>query len=120
GVWGPRFLLPVIPLLIMFIIMSYNNFNIKIKVVFWILSGIGLLVNLPALLYDFRIFCRTDDWEYHLKTLFIPHYSPVIKSFKYMYLNFFEFGKIELFSVSLAALIMVVFILNIFIKTDYR
>ena len=115
GVWGPRFLLPVIPVLFLFIIISYKNFDFKRKIFFWILTFTGFILNLPALLYDFKIFCYSEDWEKYLKSLFIPHYSPIIKSLKYLICNATEPEKTEVFSVCLPLIIFTGIILIMFV-----
>ncbi|HPG31786.1 MAG TPA: hypothetical protein PLQ81_13440, partial [bacterium] len=115
GVWGPRFLIPVIPLLLSFIIISFKQFNLKNKIFFWILTFAGIIINLPALMYDFKIFCYSEDWEKYLQSIFLPHYSPIVKSIKYLISNFAEPAKIEIFSISLPIIIIIAILLIMFV-----
>jgi len=80
NVWGPRFLIPsTFPLLIC-ISSAYPLFSIKQKIIFWDLAVIGVIFNISALIFDYRMFTNSTDWYSELQLQFIPHLSPIVQA----------------------------------------
>jgi len=90
--WGPRYMLPVLPLLLILVSYIYTKLNLKQKLfIFLPLAVVGLGINLLGILLPYQIRYRyvpAGTWigEVEFKASdygnFIPRYSPVFNMSK--------------------------------------
>jgi len=88
NVWGPRFLLPAIAPMLICIYFAFPYFSKLLKIIFVLLIITGIIINLPALIFDYRNFTNADNWQQQLQSLFFPQNSPIIRGFLFLINNF--------------------------------
>ena len=83
-VWGPRFLVPAILPMLFCVMFAYNSISLKWKIIFWDLLIIGIMFNIAALIFDYRLFIPCTDWDNELRLYFYPHESPIVRGLQYI------------------------------------
>ncbi len=83
--WGPRFLMPIIPLSFLPLGVLLENIEMKgSKLIFHIFFLVGLIIQIPAIIVDhsrylFQQFSEQDTTSAYGRTILEMEYSPVVR-----------------------------------------
>lgn len=100
GSWGPRYLVPFLPILMLPIAVYYNQATRLVKKIFFLLVLAGIIIQIGGVTIYPGVYLREigeypyqrnfDDPEFLHKAHFIPNYSPIIGHWRMLTRNFDE------------------------------
>lgn len=81
--WGPRFMIPVLPILVLPLGALLDGCRVAVRRLFWIVGALGTLVQVPAVILDknaYIAFLATNRCIWDAENLYKwhPAYSPLI------------------------------------------
>lgn len=96
GGWGPRYFIPILPLLVISLGYLFNQMTKNYKIIFIVLASIGFFVNLLGKLvwymagYSYgwgveRLLEKENSFSYFA---WVPNYSPIIEHLKVLVSNY--------------------------------
>ncbi|MCS7287064.1 MAG: hypothetical protein NZ653_08025 [Anaerolineae bacterium] len=110
--WGPRFLIPLLPLLMLPLAEAFRN--LRLRPIAFVLSFGGIVIQLPGIFVPFGLYRELTEAKgiplYAPETFFNPILSPLILSWSFLKPENFNFiwktgGEVDFLSLALLLLV---------------